>query len=58
MSNNSAKTAWDEMNNGQKALIVGSALDDFRSIGTAKTGGERIQKIAGLVAKAMGLMGG
>lgn len=57
MTNNSAKK-WDEMNKGEKALAIGSALDDFRSIGSAKTGGERMQKIAGLVAKTMGLMGG
>lgn len=37
-------------------MAIGSALDNLQSIGTAKTGGERLKKIAGLIATAHGAM--
>lgn len=54
MPNNSAKK-WDDMNKTEKIMLIGSALDNFQSIGTAKTGGERLKKIAGLIATAYGM---
>lgn len=52
MTNSAQKKSSEKFNN---VLAIDSALENFKSIKTAETGGERLKKIAGLIATAYGM---